>query len=299
MFGYCRPQRLDLTLRDNNHHRAHYCGMCGALKRLYGLKWRAATNFDTAFLALLISAQRSSPPEFRRRYCPFNRYWGFGVVVDDSIAVTTAASLTVVMMGLKIADALRDGAKGARLARFLTARAVAKAERELARFDGKLVEELRACDTQLVEWERRHGHLGQELSYDQLLLPTARGLGRVLEFTAQFADAPELAQHNGPYLRRLGEALGRLIYTLDCVHDLERDLKRGRFNGLIAAGLAAPTGKAASPEARDRLEYLAKRCWSEIELSFGQLRLTRYDPILANILFLGILPKVEEGLSSL
>ncbi|MDI9485953.1 MAG: DUF5685 family protein [Bacillota bacterium] len=298
MFGYSRPQKLDLTLRENNHYRAHYCGMCGALKRLYGVKWRLATNFDTALIALLISAQRTEPLEFRRRYCPFGHALGFGVVVDDNIAVTIAAALTAVMIGLKIADAERDGTRGARLVRFFTSRDISRAEQEIFRHDDALIERLRACDAELVDLEDRWQSRGEQIYYDQLLLPTAQGLGEVLAFTAQFADESELAEHNEPLLRRLGQAAGRIIYTLDCLHDLQKDIKENQFNGLLAAGLVNSDGRIAGASAQKGLEYLIQRCKSEMEFCFRQLRLCRYRAILSNILFLGIIPKAERALEA-
>jgi hypothetical protein len=264
--------------------------MCGALKRLYGFQWRLATNFDTALLALLISAQRAESPAFLRRYCPFGHALGYGVVADDQVAVTIAAALTAVMMGLKIADARRDGTFGAHLAQKLTRGAVTKAEQTLGFYDPFLVGKLRDLDDQLVGYEV------DEVSYDRLLLPTAQGLGHVLEFTAEFADPQEVAKDNRAQLQRLGQATGRLIYTLDCFEDLAGDVKKGQFNGLLASGLVTNRGKFANSDAREGLGYLVKRCKGEIELAMGQLKLFRYGAIISNILFLGLIPKAEQAL---
>jgi len=82
------------------------------------------------------------------------------------------------------------------------------------------------------------------------------------------------------------------------LHDLQKDIKENQFNGLLAAGLVNSDGRIAGASAQKGLEYLIQRCKSEMEYCFRQLWLCRYRAILANILFLGIIPKAERALEA-
>ena len=53
MFGYIRPCRPELKIKDEARFRAYYCGICKALGRRSGPLCRALLRYDLAFLALV------------------------------------------------------------------------------------------------------------------------------------------------------------------------------------------------------------------------------------------------------
>ena len=80
-----------------------------------------------------------------------------------------------------------------------------------------------------------------------------------------------------PLLRRFGMALGRFIYVMDAVCDLERDRKRKQFNPLLA--LDAP------PEHfRAHLTMLI----ADAAEAFERLPLVQDEALLRNILYQGV-----------
>ncbi|NLL88523.1 MAG: hypothetical protein GX228_06280 [Firmicutes bacterium] len=74
---------------------------------------------------------------------------------------------------------------------------------------------------------------GRTLSFGDLTNLSGKGLGLVFTFTARVSGMIE----NTACLQRLGRAIGQIVYTIDCLEDLETDLAKGRFNGLQAAGM--------------------------------------------------------------
>ena len=54
MFGYVRPNRDELKVRELRDYEALYCGLCHALGRRHGFFARFFLNYDFTFLAMLL-----------------------------------------------------------------------------------------------------------------------------------------------------------------------------------------------------------------------------------------------------
>lgn len=298
MFGYTRPQKLDLTLREGRHYTAHYCGLCFALARDYGIFWRALTNFESTLLVLLMSAQLRTDPSFRAAFCPVSAFRRFSIVSEDQDFMSLAAAFTVVMADLKSLDAMRDGSVAACPARVVGRKAFAKARRTLtdASFD---IAPLLQADARLAQLEAEAANRPGSIALDELASPTADGLGHVFAHTASATGRDE----NAGALARLGRAVGRLVYLGDCLDDLVRDARRGAFNGLRACMMAEPGsmdlagGPVGAADAANALSYAIARCNVEARIALSQLSLGRYRSILENIILLGLDAQVRRSLS--
>ena len=95
-------------------------------------------------------------------------------------------------------------------------------------------------------------------------------------------------------LDRLGYLMGRYVYLIDALDDLEEDLERGGYNPFAAReGLTAPDPQriaAIREDARGSL-YLTI---GEIGHTYNLLETKRFGPILENILFLGLKAGVDR-----
>ena len=70
MFGYVRPNRDELKVRQLRDYEALYCGLCSSLGKRHGFFARFFLNYDFTFLAMLLDGGR---PETERRRCPARR----------------------------------------------------------------------------------------------------------------------------------------------------------------------------------------------------------------------------------
>ena len=53
MFGYIRPQKGELLVREFEQYRGVYCGLCKQLGKSYGFAARMTLSYDCTFLGLL------------------------------------------------------------------------------------------------------------------------------------------------------------------------------------------------------------------------------------------------------
>ena len=107
--------------------------------------------------------------------------------------------------------------------------------------------------------------------------PTAKMLSQLFKLCAPDGESRAL--------ERLGYSMGRWIYILDAAADLEKDIKKKRYNPF----------KAEITENTDLFEFLKERvtpilnlCIGEAEVAFDLLEIMRLKNILGNIIYVGL-----------
>jgi hypothetical protein len=78
MYGYIRPLKGELKVREFELFRSVYCGLCHTLKKRYGFPARFALNYDFTFLTMLLTGEdffyrceyrRCSASPFKKKPC--------------------------------------------------------------------------------------------------------------------------------------------------------------------------------------------------------------------------------------
>lgn len=275
MFGYVRPFKGELKVREYEDYQSVYCGLCHALSARYGFRGRFVLNFDFTFLAMLLAegerrdcaARRCVVhPMRKRRFCP----------ADGTLFA--AADYSVVLSYWKLRDAAQDEgffrSLGARAASLFLWGIYRKAAKNAPDFDLNTREQLAG----LEQLEREGGaHLDE----------AADKFARILAAAAE--GVPGAARRR--VLTQLFYHTGRAVYLLDAVNDLSEDTRRGRYNPL--PGRYGLTEGALTPEAEESLRLTLLHSINLMEAAFQLLDPGPYQPILENILYLGI-PGVME-----
>lgn len=222
MFGYIKPQKCSLRVREWEHYRATYCGLCNALKRCYGLGARFIVNYDFTFLSLVLEAAQPSArcTEYEYKRCiasPFAKK----CAVAKSEALDIAADTSVVLTWWQLYDAVLDKpfwkSIPARFSRLFLRRAYRKAAKKISPFD----EQVRTCLAQLHEIEGERAP-----SYDRPADTFARILAALSEFCGDFKTRR--------ILREMFYHIGRIIYLTDALADVSEDLQSGNYNPILA-----------------------------------------------------------------
>ena len=60
MFGYIKPLKCELKIREYDYYRSSYCGLCNSLRIRYCVIARFIVNYDFVFFALLLSAAENT-----------------------------------------------------------------------------------------------------------------------------------------------------------------------------------------------------------------------------------------------
>lgn len=213
MFGYVITNCKTLTDAQRLRFRALYCGMCRTLKSRYGTLSRVTLSYDMTFLALVLSALYE-PEEF----CGQERCVAHPIKPHDFAVnpiMEYAVDLNVALAYHKCADNWcddRNPAYGAAM------RALRGAYQRAVGFQE---DKCRAIEQWMLEI-RKIETCGRE-EIDPPMNLTGNMLGTLFAYRDDYWAGT---------LCRMGEALGRFIYFMDAYDDLERDIRKNRFNPL-------------------------------------------------------------------
>ena len=274
LFGYIKPYRPELKIREAEDYRAVYCGLCRELGKSYGIFAKMTLSYDFAFMAMLImSLDKDICPSFEHCRCvahPFKKQCR----CMENRAVSFAAKAAMVLTYYKIKDDIADKGFFKKIAAFVLL-PFASSARKKALATGK---EAELMDKAAAEMMAQQKKLEEEKCSvaDMAAQPTAKFLEELMGLCA--------SAENERVLRRFGYLLGRYIYLCDALDDLEDDLKKKNYNPFAFAE------KGAKEKARAELFMTVAELCDDVEL----MELDRYKEIVENIICLGLKSEVQR-----
>ena len=283
MFGYVRPFKSELLVREYDQYKAAYCQLCRALKEHYGRAASFTLSYDCTFYALLMLSTREARLSFHHGRCVMNPLKRCDFLESGGKAYHKAAALSVLLTYHKLRDNLEDDSffksLGSRLFLPFVSRKARKAAEE---YPFLAQEAQKAMDGQRQAEENAGG-------VDACAEPTANLLAALFRELA--CDSLQ-----GAALERFGYFLGRWVYLMDAADDLLDDLKEGAFNPFIPRlGLSGKTEltpqerKAADQACNQTLNATA----AQMLLAFNLVELRNFGPILENVVTKG-LPEIQR-----
>jgi hypothetical protein len=281
MFGYVRPVKEELKVREFEQFKACYCALCHALGSKYGSAARFVLNYDFTFLAMLLWNEGDAPVYIKKRCAasPCRKK----TCCAATHALDVCAGYSVILAWWKILDAIRDEtffkSLPDRFAALFVRRAYKKASKEYPDF----AEQVRICIGELSDLEN-----SKEATLDGLADRFAR-----ITKAASCIIADNLKRR---VLEQLLYHTGRWIYIIDACDDLAEDLKAGRDNPV--ARRFGITDDALSPESKEALKTTLTHSINLAGAAFELMPQSAWTEITKNIIYLGmpeVLRRVLEG----
>jgi len=272
MFGYVRPLKSALAENDFAKYQAAYCGLCRVIGQRYGMVAQMFLNYDFAFLAMLLAEKQETPCVECRR-CPIFPWRSRDTWLQDA-GLELAAAESVILSYWKLGDGIEDSGFWERCLlwplRLLLWRGYRKAAKRCPDFDVLV----RSCLKELRQMEQQR-------------LPS---LDRPADAFARILQATSGREEQGVQAARshLLYHVGRWIYLIDALDDLEEDRKSGSYNPILLQGLGdTEEGKRALQDTMSASIGMALTAYQWMELQ-------TFSPIIENILTLG-LPGMQEA----
>lgn len=237
MFGLMQPTNSCGQKQDNNyrHHRMHYCGTCKAIGQQYGHKSRLTLNFDTVFLAELLShLANEQTQEWSNSLQAINRCFTMPKKGEKlPLSLQYAGTANILLTELKVKDHIEDSnQKRWKLANWSLSKPFKKAKKQLANWDinSQQFQDLATQQKPLeqakppvfIELKQQLSHYAQPTA--QMTALVFQNAAKVLKLTTK-----NIAQD----LANLGFAFGQLAYMLDALEDIEKDIAQAQFNPLV------------------------------------------------------------------
>ncbi len=258
MFGYIRPLKPELKVSEYQTYNAVYCGFCRAMGNS-GALLRLTLSYDFTFFCLLSLSLEEDFCGFENCRCPVKAF-SKRPCVKQNAKLDYAADLAVLMLHGKLVDNISD-----RDRTFLSKLLMLYLKPKYKKVAKRLPEEAKAVLDYISAQQKIERENG---SIDAACDPTAQLLSSFFKRLSKNSEQ----QVN---LERLGYVLGRWIYLLDAADDLKEDIKSGGFNPLKKTG-------------REDIPFSLNVCISEAIDAINALKLYHFEPILKNIIFLGL-----------
>lgn len=281
MFGYIVPEKQEMKIKDYELFRAYYCGVCKSIGKRQGQLKRFLLNYDSTFLAILLSAVARDQIEVQKQPCivhPIKKR----LVITRSAIVDYASDMNIILAYYNLEDKKRDEESLISATALVMLR---KTFRKLrAKYDKKCTIMERLLND-LVQLEKEKCS-----SMDRAAEPFAKLMEEVTAYEPLCTDTD-----NERLLRWIGYNLGKWIYLLDAFDDIEKDIKKGNYNPLIYQYRYENQDiRELQDQMRASVEFNLTYSLNEISKAFELLSVERNKNILDNIIYLGMLRKTEN-----
>ena len=275
MFGYIKPYKPELKMRDFDSYQAVYCGLCHQLGKSFGPFSKLTLSYDFTFVAMLASALSDTPACYEKCRCIANPLKKKTCVKDDK-SYHFVASCAMSMIYHKLKDNILDH-KGIRKLPYCLLLPFASGARKQSRKDFPFMDQafsLMMERQQAVEEKC-------SASIDEAAEPTAAALSTVMEALSEDNLTKRV-------LSRMGYLLGRWVYLLDALDDLEEDFKRKGYNPFLQKFSVTDLTEEKKREIIDYGMGVLNINVAELAAAYELLGLKRYQNTLENIIYLGL-----------
>jgi len=285
MFGYILPEKPEMKIKDYELFRAYYCGVCKSIAKRYGQLERFTLNYDSAFLAILVSSVAGLTPSARKERCIAHPLKKRHVIVSNEI-IDYASDINVLLAYYNLEDNRRDEGS------ILSGTAAALLKRAYKRIKRKYPDKCAIIENRLAELHRLEKERCS--SMDRAAEPFAKLMEEVTAYEPLCVD-----EKYGKILRWTGYNLGKWIYILDAFDDLEKDARKCSYNPLIYQYDYKDEGiDNFRKRIRERVEFNLTYSLNQIAGAYELLGAKANNGILENIIYIGMLRKTEKILEA-
>ena len=271
MFGYIRPLKGELKVREFEKFKALYCSLCHAMGREYGHFARFLLYYDFVFLAMLLWEENELPQyEFHRCIAsPIRKK----CVCTVTKVLELSAGYSMILTWWKLKDTTEDEtflkSLPARCALVLYRRAYGKAEKKYPAFALKVRENLKE-----LKGLEENRNTSMDAAADKFADILSAACDSITDETKRRA------------LQLILYQTGRMIYLLDAYDDLAEDLTANRYNP-IAVRFAVKEDKLPEEDA-ELLKRTLSHSMNLIGAAFELLPQNTWTQLVRNIIYLGM-----------
>lgn len=264
MFGYVITNCKTLSDAERARFRAMYCGMCHTLKQRYGNLGRFTLSYDMTFVAMVLSALYEPEEVPGSERCLPHMMKPHDYILTPTMDY--AVDMNIALAYHKCADNWQDDRNP------LYAAAQQALKSAYRRVSAMHPEKCRAIEA-WMDGVREIEQAGRE-EIDPPMNLTGKMLGTLFQYRDDFFS---------PELGRMGDGLGRFIYFMDAYDDLEKDVRRKKYNPLKSI-MHQPDYEAVC---KDAMTMAMADCADAFEC----LPIVRDADLIRNILYSGVWAK--------
>lgn len=280
MFGYTIPLICELKVGEHNLYKSIYCGLCRSIRQNYSNFVAPFLSYDLVLFSIFAISFFNDKIEFEKQFCPLHPFKK-KICLKQCKSLNIAADLTVLLSYFKIIDQINDEKLvkkiASKLILLLFKKHFKKASSKQPYF-AKVV----AC---FAQKQNEIEKTSAAVSIDAACHPTAECLSLIFE---------KLTCSENNNFKQFGYFLGRFIYLIDALNDLNSDFKLNSFNPFLKLQNLKKT-KTTNTLCETTQNEIFEQAFYAINLTIGQLirtyekiNLKKLKPLIDNVVFLGL-----------
>lgn len=272
MFGYIKPYKPEMKVKEFDTFKAIYCGLCKQLSHVFGPFSSLTLSYDFTFVATVSIAMSSSCEGFKKCACVANPLKKKSCLLpcDD---LTLCASTAMLMIYYKVIDDINDSKFFGKLKAYCILPFASHAKRKAKKIYPEIDKIIKVAMKRQTEIEK-----SENTSVDKAADPSATALALIFETLSD-----DLTQKK--ILNRFGYLVGRYVYFADALDDIDDDLKDNTFNPFLKKFEGQ---NISTQEIKEYAKGVLNLTIGEIPPAYELLKLNRYKEILDNIIYLGL-----------
>ena len=275
MFGYIKPDKELLLVKDLHLYKATYCGLCSVIKKNISFFLPFALSYDFVFLNMVRAALSSEKSIIKKGRCKYNTFKKCAFSVCDTESIYTAKA-ALILTALKLEDDLKD-CDVSLFKKMITfpfykhlEQRVKKAEKENSKYS-QLVNDIRHNLEKISQLEEKN-------SKDIDLL--CELFGEIMSKITQFS----ISEEKKIIANEIGSCIGRYVYLIDAIDDIDKDYKKGAYNPVLAKYDSPKEARKHFKELDVALSMYTQRAL----LALNLLDECEYTAIINNTITLGL-----------
>lgn len=268
MFGYLKPDKPYLYMKDETLYKALYCGVCKSIGKTCGEVARVTLTYDIAFLSAIAHNIMGVDITIKPETCIAHPIKKRPVQQCDGISLKLGA-INVILAYYKLKDDVLDENKGSVKSSFIK-HGYLKAKKTLPQVD----EIVKKSYQELVKLENsnsdsidivcdKFGTMLQDISKDLF---------------GEFASE---------YTNGLFYAIGKWIYLIDALDDYDKDIKKNNYN-VLRALYGAVDYKTLIKERKNDIVFIFNGIFTQILDNYNNIPKKFNTDLVVNILTRGI-----------
>lgn len=279
MFGYIKPFKPEMKFKEFDEYKSIYCGFCKLLGNSYGSIYKLTLSYDFTFVALLSKAVDLTSPKTGKCKCMANPFVKKKcVMLEDNEILSSAA---IMMLYMKLSDDISDNKVFKKAYYKILSLLVKPAYNKSV----ALYPELNKAFSKTI-MRQNEVEKNKNLSIDAYSEPTSEGLAYL--FSSITDD-----EINKRIFNRLGYLLGKFVYLVDALDDIEKDVKSSSFNPYIVNIEKKDLTSEFLKNKKETVVQSLNMLIGEVIATYELIDIQRYKEVLDNIMYFGLQNTVQ------
>lgn len=273
MFGYVIPDKNNMYIKDFNVFQAYYCGLCKALAKTGSEVSRLCTNYDVTFYNVLLHSLAKQEVRFERKLCAYNGKKKV-IVTPDEMSLKMA-DIAVLLVYYNAEDDVTDGKKSRIAVKWALYSRKRRAAKRLPKIDALMKDSFARLNA--LEKDKCD-------SIDRVADCFASLMRDITRELIKTDDNIDVFMYN----------LGRLVYLMDAVDDVQKDTEKHRYNPLLLNYGECKDKAEYFKKNEDELSFLLRSTYNKMVGCYNAMDIVLFEGVLSNTVYLGVKMQMER-----